>query len=163
LQPTTPLLSRTDRDRLRRFIALHEARLAREAAAFAALEESVETARIVDPDEVPRDVVTMYSQVRLRDLDSGRRFIISVTLPADAADGNGSFWRTYAAAALIGAREGEDIVWRCAGRLCRARVEQVLFQPEAAGGELPMQTRHEGPPTAAVDPGWIVGSKTMPS
>lgn len=127
MQTTTPLLSRTDRDRLRRFISLHEARLAREAAAFAALERSVETARIVDPDEVPPDVVTMYRQVRLRDIDSGRDFIISVAHQPDVeVEDNGSVWRIYATAALLGAREGEDIVWQSADGLCRARVEEVL-------------------------------------
>jgi hypothetical protein len=98
------------------------------------LEESVESARIVEPGELPRDIVTSYSQVRLRDVESGLPFIITVTLPADAeARDHRSFWRTYATAALLGAREGDDLVWRSAHGLCRARVEQVLIPPQPPG------------------------------
>ena len=125
MQATTQVVSRADHDRLRRLIQLNEARLAREAEAFAALEESMETARIVEPDEVPADVVTLHSQVRLRETDSGRVFLIVVALPGDGRD-DGSFWLTYATAALLGAREGDDLVWRGAEGLRRARIEQVL-------------------------------------
>jgi len=144
LPPIVPLLSRTERDRLRRFICLHEARLAREAEAFAALEESVENAHIVESDEMPCDVVTLYSRVRLRETDTGRTFIITVALPAEAeSSSNASFWRTYATAALLGAREGDEIVWRCADGLCRARIEEVLVPPQPSTWGLRVRTSYE--------------------
>jgi len=137
LQPTTQVLSRTDLDRLRRLIHLNEARLAREAEAFAALEESLEKARIVEADEVPGNVVTLYSQVRLRETDSSRVFLITVALPGDGeSKGCTSFWHTYATAALLGAREGDDLVWRSAEGLRRARIEQVLSSPKGSSSSM---------------------------
>lgn len=146
-----PVLSSMDTDRLRRFICVHEARLAREAEAIAALEQSVEAARIVESDEVPGDVVTLYSEVRLREADSGRAFIVTVALPVDGGSkGNASFWRTYVTAALIGAREGDDIVWRSADGLCRARVEQVLSQPQPSAREVRVHVQRQRSPAATV-------------
>jgi propanediol dehydratase large subunit len=65
LKSTTALLSRVDRDRIRRFITLHEVRLAREQEVLALLSARVERARIAGDSEVPQDVVTMYSQRRM--------------------------------------------------------------------------------------------------
>lgn len=144
MQPITPLLSRGDRDSLRRFICVHEARLAREAAAIAALEENVETARSVEADELPAGVVTLYSQVRLRDIDTGRVFIVTVAPPHAQSGANVPFWRTYAMAALLGAHEGDEVVWRGADGLCRARVEQVLLQPRASASEPGPQAQNVG-------------------
>ena len=133
MKSTSALLSRADRDRIRRFITLHEARLVREQEVLALLSARVERARIAEDSEVPHDVVTMYSQVRLRDDDSGRPFICTAALPPDEQiETNDSLWRAYPFATLLGARAGEDIEWPCAGGLRRAHVEQVLFQPEVS-------------------------------
>jgi len=69
----------------------------------------------------------------MRDADSGRTYVTTVSLPRDGEVGTGaSLLRAYAKIALLGACVGDDIVWRSAGRLRRARIEQILFQPEAS-------------------------------
>ena len=127
------LINREDRDRVRRFILLNEARLAREEEALALMSARLERGRLVEAGDFPANVVTLHSQVRMRDADSGRAYATTVSLPRDGEVGTGaSLLRAYAKIALLGACVGDDIVWRSAGRLRRARIEQILFQPEAS-------------------------------
>ena len=44
-------------------------------------------AEIVKPHKVPKDVITMRSKARLRDLDTGREMVYSLVFP-DEADSN---------------------------------------------------------------------------
>jgi regulator of nucleoside diphosphate kinase len=131
------LINREDRDRVRRFILLNEARLAREEEALALMSARLERGRLMEAGDFPADVVTLHSQVRMRDADSGQSYVTTVSLPRDGEVGSGaSLLRAYAKIALLGARVGDDIVWRSASRLRRARIEQILFQPETS-------SRHE--------------------
>lgn len=133
------LINREDRDRVRRFILLNEARLAREEEALALMSARLERGCLMEAGEFPDNVVTLHSQVRMRDADSGRTYVTTVSLPRDGEVGSGaSLLRAYAKIALLGACVGDDIVWRSAGRLRRARIEQILFQPESS-------TRRETP------------------
>jgi regulator of nucleoside diphosphate kinase len=131
LPSTTLLFTPKDQDRLRRFISVHEARLAREAEALALLTARVESGLIVDAEEVPPDLVTMNSQVQLQDTDSGRIYVTTVVLPPERPSNDGSLSLAYPNAALLGARVGDKIVWRSAGRLYCARIEALLFQPNS--------------------------------
>ncbi len=126
------LLNQEDRDLVRRFISLNEARLAREEEALALLSARLERGHLIVADDFPPDVVTMHSQVRMRDADSGRVYVTTVTLPREGRSGGASLLRAYPKIALLGARVGDDIVWRSAGGLRRARIERILFQPESS-------------------------------
>lgn len=127
------LINREDRDRVRRFILLNEARLAREEEALALMSARLERGRLMEAGDFPADVVTLHSRVRMRDADSGRTYVTTVCLPRDGEVGSGvSLLRTYAKIALLGACVGDDIVWRADGRLRRARIEQILFEPESS-------------------------------
>jgi regulator of nucleoside diphosphate kinase len=133
VMPSKRLLNREDRVRVRRFISLHEARLAREEEALALLSAKLERGQLIDAVDFPADVVTLHSQVRMRDADSGRLYVTTVDLPRkDKPISDLPLLRAYPKLALLGARVGDDIVWRAAGRLRRARIEQILFQPEAS-------------------------------
>jgi transcription elongation GreA/GreB family factor len=83
------LLNREDRDRVRRFITLNEARLAREDEALALLSARLERGRLLDAIDFPPDVVTLDSQVRMRDADSGRLYRATVILPRAAGSSGG--------------------------------------------------------------------------
>ena len=129
------LINREDRDRVRRFILLNEARLAREEEALALMSARLERGRLMEAADFPANVVTLHSQVRMRDADSGRTYVTTVSLPRDGGVGSGaSLLRAYAKIVLLGACVGDDIVWRSAGGLRRARIEQILFQPESSPG-----------------------------
>lgn len=126
------LISHSDRIRLRRFLAACEERLIRDREHLAQLRARLDAAVAVEPDELPEGVATMHTQVRLRDVASGRSHVSTVVLPPDAdvaEQGSPLIWAT---AALIGAREGDEVQWQSGAGMRRLRVEKILYQPEAA-------------------------------
>lgn len=131
---TRPIIvTRRDHDRLTRLLETHASR--RDAAAAAALEEELTRARIVEPAEVPSDVVTMHSAVRFCDEAAGTTHEVQLVYPhgADAARGRVSILAPVGSA-LLGLAAGEAIDWRFPdGRTRRLRVDAVTYQPEAAG------------------------------
>jgi regulator of nucleoside diphosphate kinase len=122
-----------DHNRLRQFISAQEARLAREGEALAQLSRRVDEGEVVSVDEVASDLVTMYSQIRVQDVDDGRSFVLTVALPPERHfHRERTLPHAYPAVELIGARVGDELEWLSAGQQRRARVEEILFQPEAS-------------------------------
>lgn len=101
---------------------------------LAKLEEELEWAQVVPPHEIPGDVVTMNSQARVKDLDSNQEMVFTLVFPADA-DYEGGKLSVLApvGTALLGYRAGETVAWEVPGGVRRLKIEQVLYQPEAAG------------------------------
>lgn len=96
------------------------------------LEHEIERAIVVDPTQVPRDVVTMNSRALLR-LDD-EEVEVSLVYPGDADDSAGRLSVCEGVGtAILGYREGDAFYWRGPGRTCSVRIERVLYQPEAAG------------------------------
>lgn len=98
------------------------------------LEALLESAHSVSAREVPADVVTMNSRVRLASTDDGPSPVYTVVFPgdADAAQQRISVLAPMGAA-LLGCRVGQDAVWETPDGTRRRRVEEMLYQPEAAG------------------------------
>ena len=92
-------------------------------------------AAVVPSSEVPPDVVTMHAKVIVRDLAAQQRRILVVCYPgdADAASGRISVL-SPAGTALLGRSAGSVATWAGPdGKTSVVQVEDVLFQPEAAG------------------------------
>jgi regulator of nucleoside diphosphate kinase len=125
----------SDADRHRLEAVLDSARLdplVREGS-LADLEAELERARVVPPGEVPPDVVTMNSVVRLRDLSSGEAEEYELAYPADADfEQNRISVLAPVGTAILGYRAGDVIDWAVPAGLRRLRVEEVLYQPERA-------------------------------
>ncbi|MEW6441445.1 MAG: nucleoside diphosphate kinase regulator [bacterium] len=99
-----------------------------------ALEQELEQARVVSSAEVPGGVVTMNSTVRVRDLDSQQEIVLSLVFPKDADIGqNRISVLAPLGTALIGYKVGDTIEWVVPAGRKRLRVEEILYQPEAAG------------------------------
>jgi regulator of nucleoside diphosphate kinase len=98
------------------------------------LHDEIKRAKIVEPTQIPEDVVTMNSRVRLRDLDSGEQMEVSLVYPA-AADVKSNKVSVLApiGTAILGYRTGDTIDWEVPAGLRRLKVEDVLYQPEASG------------------------------
>jgi regulator of nucleoside diphosphate kinase len=101
---------------------------------LAALRQRVRRARVVNPKEMPRNVVTMNSQVLLRNLDSGARFTCTLAYPGEARTSHHhvSVARPLGTA-MLGKRVGQIIRRPSGTRDQRLRIQTVLYQPEAAG------------------------------
>lgn len=100
-----------------------------------ALEAEIERADVVEPAQVPADVITMNSTARFRDETSGEERELTLVYPRDA---NGEGGRVSILApvgsALLGLRVGQSIDWPVPGnRTITLRVLSIQYQPEAAG------------------------------
>jgi regulator of nucleoside diphosphate kinase len=98
------------------------------------LEGELERAEVVDPIDIPKDVVTMRSTVRLKDLDNGKKMVYSLVFPneADVDEGKISVLAPVGTA-MIGYRAGDVIEWEVPSGLRRLKVEEIIYQPEASG------------------------------
>ncbi len=98
------------------------------------LREELEHARIVPPEEVPPDVITMNSKARLRDLDTGEVMTYTLVYPRDArVEEDRISVAAPIGTAMLGQRVGDEVEWQVPAGALRLRVEEVLYQPEAAG------------------------------
>jgi regulator of nucleoside diphosphate kinase len=97
------------------------------------LDDELDRARVVPASEIPADVVTMNSELALRDLDTGEEMVFRVVFPSEAnADQHRISVLAPLGTAVLGYRAGDAIEWVVPGRTRRVRIESVLYQPEAA-------------------------------
>lgn len=100
-----------------------------------ALETEIARADVVEPAQVPKDVISMNSTARFRDETSGEERELTLVYPRDA---NGEAGRVSILApvgsALLGLRVDQSIEWPVPGnRTVTLRVLSIVYQPEAAG------------------------------
>lgn len=130
--PTQISISVPDAERL-----LLQSRFVRnqlEAEVCSDLESLIRSANILDPSAVPPDLVTMNSQVVLRELGSGRKLIFTLVFPSHANSRMGMVSiLTPLGLILLGARTGQQLTCPIAGALATVVVEAIPHQPEASG------------------------------
>lgn len=98
------------------------------------LEEELERANVVSPEDIPADIVTMNSEARLLDLDAGKEMVLTLVFPASADYEKGKLSiLAPMGTALLGYRAGDTIEWQAPSGLRRLKVVEVIYQPEAAG------------------------------
>lgn len=90
-------------------------------------------ARIIDPKNMPPDVVTMNSLVKLRDMDSREFCLYRIVYPGGRESGKE---RVSILApigmVLLGCRMGDVVELPVSGGMRRLQIEKVLYQPEAS-------------------------------
>jgi len=98
------------------------------------LADELDRAEVVDPKDIPSDAITMRSTVRLRDMDSGKELTYSLVFPHEADIDKGRISvLAPVGTAMIGYRVGDNIEREVPSGLRRLKVEEILYQPEAAG------------------------------
>lgn len=98
------------------------------------LSEELLQAEVVAPQEIPPQVVTMNSKVRLQDLDSKAELEYTLVFPAEANLEQGRISvLAPVGMAMIGYRVGDTITWQVPAGTKRLKVKKILYQPEAAG------------------------------
>ena len=102
---------------------------------FERLREELDRADVLEPEDMPPDVVTMNSQIRFSNAASGEESEITLVFPDDADAGQGRISiLAPVGMALIGLTVGATIDWPMpGGRTRRLRVVSITYQPEAAG------------------------------
>ena len=104
-----------------------------DTSSLAALAGELRRARVVPRAQVPRDVVTMNSTVRLRDLEAGEDETYTLVYPHEAEISAGRLSvLAPVGTALLGYRVGNIVEWPVPAGVARFRVEEVLSQPTAS-------------------------------
>jgi regulator of nucleoside diphosphate kinase len=98
------------------------------------LERELERGAEVDSAEVAPDVVTMNSTVRVTDLDAETTHLYTIVFPGDADFDKGRISiLSPLGTALLGYRAGDVVTWETPRSTRRLRIEELVYQPEAAG------------------------------
>lgn len=98
------------------------------------LAREIERGTEVRPQEIPLDVVTMNSKVRVTDVDAGSTHTYTIVFPADADYEKGKISiLAPLGTALLGFRVGDIVDWNMPRGVRRLRIEEIIYQPEAAG------------------------------
>ncbi|MEZ6131270.1 MAG: nucleoside diphosphate kinase regulator [Planctomycetaceae bacterium] len=129
----TIIVTKEDRERLEGLFAT-DVNDSNEQPNLRALREELDSATVVDPEEVPPDVVTLDSTVRLCDSRSSYEDTYKLVNPQedDITDGQLSVLAPIGSA-ILGYRVGDDVRWPVPGGSARFRIKEVVFQPERDG------------------------------
>jgi regulator of nucleoside diphosphate kinase len=130
----TIVVTEADLERLNSLLASEFAKAISPVEYLDDLRSELQKARIVQPDKVPRHVVTMNSTVTLRDLETGERETYTLVYPnqADIANNRLSVLAPVGTA-ILGQRVGDEITWRVPSGWRRLKVQRVISQPEREG------------------------------
>jgi regulator of nucleoside diphosphate kinase len=134
-QRTTNIyITEPDYERLRGLIEITRERNGVDQEYLNNLEVELDRAEIVDPKHISPDVITMRSRVRLKDLVSGEANTYSLVFPTEAnfSEGKISILAPIGTA-ILGYKQGATIEWPVPSGLRRLKVDDILYQPEAAG------------------------------
>jgi len=108
-----------DLTRLKQLLQVGIGSAERDRELLDSLRSELDRAHIVEPATVPHDVVTMHSRVRLKDLETNEEMLYTILAPMGTA--------------MLGYGVGDEVQWRVPGGNRKFRIEEVLYQPEAAG------------------------------
>lgn len=99
------------------------------------LQDELDRANVVEPQQIPPDVVTMNSTVTFKVESSDREFSLTLVYPNDAGDNTSKISiLAPVGSALLGLREGDEMSWpKPGGGLLVVRILKVVYQPERAG------------------------------
>lgn len=100
-----------------------------------ALEVELDRAEVLDPLEMPADVVTMNSTVRFTLQETGSTQTLTLVYPKEA-DGGLDKVSVFApvGTALLGLRVGDTLELPApTGKTVTVRVDAITYQPESAG------------------------------
>lgn len=123
-----------DLDRIKGFLELATASKAERYQYLLRLKEELVNAVVLAPEDIPPDIVTINSVVRFKDLTTGDSMTVTLVLP-DEADFNEKKISLLAplGVALLGCKAGDMVKYKAPGGIAKIAIEEILYQPEAAG------------------------------
>ncbi|MBE7413187.1 MAG: nucleoside diphosphate kinase regulator [Leptospiraceae bacterium] len=98
------------------------------------LEAELKKAKIVKPEEVSSDTITMHSEILLKDMNTEEETTYRIVYP-DQSDTEKGYVSILApiGTALLGYSVGDIIEWKVPGGLAKWKVVKINYQPEASG------------------------------
>ncbi|QNF33787.1 nucleoside diphosphate kinase regulator [Adhaeribacter swui] len=124
----------TEKDYQRLLTLVQAQRHVNGTSSVEALGKELKRAKVVAPEEIPVDVITMNSTVRLKELKSKAEMIVTIVYPkeVDLPSRKISVLAPIGTA-VLGCRVGDKIDWPLPQGTATYRVEELIYQPEAAG------------------------------
>ena len=96
----------------------------------------IEKASVVQPDQIPSNVITLNSTARLVDQQTNEEMIYTLVFPEDADPSQGKISiLAPIGTAMLGYKTGDTFEWDTPGGKRIIRVKEILYQPEASGDE----------------------------
>ncbi len=134
MQHRSICITEFDRKRLDDLLAVAKEFYYRDREDLQQLAQELRRGEIVSPQEVAPTVVTMNSQVKLRDLDTDEVMQYTLVFPKNANIDTGKISiMSPVGTAILGYSVGDTIEWKVPAGKRRIRIEELLYQPEAAG------------------------------
>ena len=98
------------------------------------LRDELNKGEVVSSKDIPPNVITMNSKVRLMNMTTQKEMVCCLVFPEDsnADQGKISIFAPIGTA-LLGYKVGDIIEWKVPAGLMKLKVEEILYQPEAAG------------------------------
>jgi regulator of nucleoside diphosphate kinase len=92
------------------------------------------SAQVLDPEEIPSNVVTMNSIVKLSFLNNKQQTQFQIVYPKNAnfKENKISIFSPIATA-LIGYKVGDQIEWIVPAGPTKIQIDEILYQPESSG------------------------------
>ena len=127
-------ITKYDLTRLRELLQVGISFAERDRASLESLQSELDRAHIVEPTAVPHDIVTMNSHVRLKDLKTNEETMYTLVFPSEAnLEQQKISILAPIGTAILGYRAGDAVEWPVPGGIRKFRIEEILYQPEAAG------------------------------
>ena len=98
------------------------------------LMKELDSAQIVTPENIPSNVVTMNSIVKVSFLNNNKQVQFQIVYPdqANFKENKISIFSPIATA-LIGYKVADEIEWIVPAGLTNIRIDEIIYQPEASG------------------------------
>ncbi len=127
-------ITSVDRDKLTNILMSPTIQAGPNKEHLAELQKELERAVIVEPREIPADVVTMNTRFRMRDMKTNEVSEYTLVFPHEAdIDQKKLSVLAPLGMGLLGYRAGDVFEWAVPSGKRVIKVEAVLYQPEASG------------------------------
>ncbi len=128
------ILSRLDFQRIKKCIGEAKAHRSINEFEIQRLVYELSRAKVVDPREIPDNLITMNSEVEISFLGNEHSITLKIVYPeeADFKKGKISIFSPIANA-LLGHKLGDIIEWIVPAGGTTFKVDKIIYQPEASG------------------------------
>lgn len=123
-----------DLERLKKLLMDAQSTVYRKSDYLERLQLELSRAEVVQPKDIPNDVITMNSTVCVEDIDTKEEETYTLVFPKDADISQGKISvLAPVGTAMLGYEVGDSFEWDVPAGKRRLRVKKILYQPESSG------------------------------
>jgi regulator of nucleoside diphosphate kinase len=127
-------ITSTDMKRLEKLLSTKDLQNTKDKGSLEHLKLELDRAIVVGSEHIPVDAVTMNSRVRLTDLETGETMIWTLVFPWNANVNEGKISiLAPVGTAIIGCKSQDVVEIEVPSGSMRLKIDEILYQPEAAG------------------------------